>query len=91
MSEKISLQNSDNQFLEQTSDTYSKAQQTISLKKYFDEAVIIYGTNGGRVVGIVEDYISPKDSALGIESIIVNSNGTLYEFVEEDIDKIEIL
>jgi len=63
----------------------------MSLKDYYNKAVIIYGNNGERIVGIVDDYVYPEDNESGVESIIIKTNSGYYEVVAEDINEIEIL
>ncbi len=63
----------------------------MSLIEYYNKAVIIYGNNGERIVGIVEDYIYPEDNESGVESIIVKTESGFYEFTEEDTYEIEII
>ena len=62
------------------------------LKQYFGCMVTIITDDNEMFSGIVDDYIFPEDNDNGLESIILRtSKGDLYEFTEEDIEKITII
>ena len=63
----------------------------MELTQYCGEKVNIIATNGRFFSGIVDDYIFPEDNESGLESIILKTKDSFYEFTSEDIEKIDII
>ena len=64
----------------------------MSLKKYYNQVVLVEPINGNNFIGIVEDYFEPDDNESGTESIIIKkSDDSLTEIYPQDIDKITVL
>lgn len=62
------------------------------LKSYYNKKVSIIANNGQTFNGIVNDHFSEEDNESGLESIVLEtSDGDLYEFTKNDIDKIIVL
>ena len=63
----------------------------MNLKSYYNKHVKIITDNGQMFIGFVDDYFFPEDNENGLESIALKTNDGVYEFNENDINKIEII
>ena len=64
----------------------------MTLKQYYNKTVNVVDNNSQVFNGIVTDYFFPEDNESGKESIVIEtSGGDLYEFTEDDINKITII
>ena len=58
----------------------------MTLWKFNRTDVIITLKNGAVVRGFVEDYCDASDNDEEIDSLLVDVDGTLYEYFEDELD-----